>query len=292
MYINVLETATRLVRATAMASALAAIGVAAASTAHAGPLMDRIKNGESIRLGYTAAAAPACFPGENGQATGITYDLTIGVLKEMGHDNVESVAVADFGSLIPGLAAKRFDIALCGMYIRADRCKNVAFSNPQAAVSDLFVLPKGNPQHIKTWDDVLKSGSQLVYVQATATRDDALKAGLDESRLVAVPSSTELAAAIISGRVGIGHLFAWDAGAHAKAHPDKLELVDPGIADKVNWSSNAYSHDDADFVAAYNEAQTKFMKTDEYLAVLKKYGLDESSIPDPTLTADWVCQNR
>jgi polar amino acid transport system substrate-binding protein len=282
---------TKTIRTSTIISALVGALATTTSAAIAGPLMDRVKNGEPVRIGYTPSAAPACIPGD-GKVGGLTAELTYAVLKIMGYDKTESVAVADFGSLIPGLAAKRFDIAICGMYIRAERCKNVTFSNPQAAVSDLFVLPKGNPKGIKTWEDVVKTASTLVFVQATVSRDDALAAGVEESKLMAVPSSTELAAGVMSGRADVGHLFAWDAGELVKANSDKLELADPGIADKVNWSSNAFHHDDADFVDSYNQAQAKLMSSPEVMTILKKYGLDEKSIPDQSVTADWVCQNR
>jgi polar amino acid transport system substrate-binding protein len=278
-------------RATAMVAALVGPGLTTVSSALAGPLLDKINAGEPIRIGYSNAR-PACFPDANNQLTGLTADITLAVLKQMGHEKIETVGVADFGSLIPGLAAKRFDIAICGMYIRAERCKNVAFSDPLAQVSDLFVLPAGNPKGINTWPDVVKTGSSMVYVQATVSREDALEADVEESKLIAVPSSTELAGAITSGRADVGHLFAWDAGELVKAFPGKIETVDPGIADKTNWSSNGFHHDDADFIKLYNEAQAKYMQSPEMLAVLEKYGLDKSSIPDPTVTADWVCTNR
>jgi polar amino acid transport system substrate-binding protein len=279
------------IRKTAVISALIGVGVATVSTVQAGPLLDRIKSGEPIRIGYSNAR-PACFPDANNQLTGLTADITLAVLKQMGYENVEAVGVADFGSLIPGLAAKRFDIAICGMYIRAERCKNVAFSNPLAQVSDLFVLPAGNPKGIKTWPDVVKTGATLAYVQATVSREDALQVGVEESKLTAVPSSTELAGSVLSGRADLGHLFAWDAGELVKAYPGKLETADPQMADKANWSSNGFHHDNADFIQLYNEAQAKFMTSPEMLTILKQYGLDESSIPDPKVTADWVCQNR
>lgn len=278
-------------RAAAFISAFIGVAVPTVSSANAGPLLDRIKNGETIRIGYSNAR-PACFPGADNKLTGLTADITLAVLKQMGYENVEAVGVADFGSLIPGLAAKRFDIAICGMYIRAERCKNVSFSDPLAQVSDVFVLPAGNPKGIKTWSDVVKAGSTIAYVQATVSRDDALQAGVDASKLTAVPSSTELAAAVLAGRADAGHLFAWDAGELVKAYPGKLELADPQIKDKVNWSSNGFSHDDADFIKLYDEAQAKFIKSPDMLAILQKYGLDKNSIPDPSVTADWVCKNR
>lgn len=291
MIVTLLQRLTSLVRAAAIVSALVGISAATASTANAGPLLERIKNGEPIRIGYSNSR-PACFPGTDNKLTGLTADITLAILKQMGYDNIEAVGVADFGSLIPGLAAKRFDIAICGMYIRAERCKNVSFSDPLAQVSDVFVLPSGNPKGIKTWPDVVKTSATVAYVQATVSRDDALQAGVDESKLTAVPSSTEMAGAILTGRADLGHLFAWDAGELVKAYPGKLELADPQIKDKVNWSSNGFNHADDDFIKLYDEAQAKFLKSPEMLATLKKYGLDQNSLPDPSVTADWVCENR
>ena len=72
-----------------------------AGLADAGPLMDRIEAGKTIRLGF-ANEIPWAYPGEGNKPLGFANAITIGVLKEMGYENIEPV-VTDWGGLIPGL---------------------------------------------------------------------------------------------------------------------------------------------------------------------------------------------
>jgi polar amino acid transport system substrate-binding protein len=44
--------------------------------------------------------------------------------------------LTEWGSLIPGLNAGRFDIITAGMYITPKRCKNVAFTDPMGVFAE------------------------------------------------------------------------------------------------------------------------------------------------------------
>ncbi|MGE0231074.1 MAG: hypothetical protein AB7S46_04740, partial [Flavobacteriaceae bacterium] len=74
-----------LLKGIAAASLILGIGL---SAAQAGPLMDRIESGKSIRIGF-ANEVPWAFPGENNKPLGFVNAYAIGVLKKMGYDNIE-----------------------------------------------------------------------------------------------------------------------------------------------------------------------------------------------------------
>jgi len=121
------------------------VAIFAASAAVAnGPLMDRIESGKTIRIGF-ANEIPWAYPGEGNKPVGFANVHALGVLKAMGYDNIEPV-VTDWGGLIPGLKAKRFDIITGGMYILSSRCANVDFAEPMGSFGDAFIVPKGNPK--------------------------------------------------------------------------------------------------------------------------------------------------
>ncbi|MGX9576834.1 ectoine/hydroxyectoine ABC transporter substrate-binding protein EhuB, partial [Mesorhizobium sp. f-mel] len=81
---------------------IAALGIAAmavaslAGSASAESLLERIKNGETIRLGFSNES-PSAYPGANGEPLGIVNAITLDVLKKMGTTKVEAV-VTDWGS--------------------------------------------------------------------------------------------------------------------------------------------------------------------------------------------------
>ena len=61
----------------------AATIVGVATSALAGPLMDRIERGETIRIGF-ANEIPWAYPGENNTPLGFANAHALGVLKSMG----------------------------------------------------------------------------------------------------------------------------------------------------------------------------------------------------------------
>ncbi len=117
---------------------------ASAVAAVAGPLMDRIKAGETIRIGF-ANEVPFAYPGADGSPMGFVNAEAMGVLAKMGYTKIEPVQT-EWGGLIPGLQAGRFDIITGGMNILKARCENIAFSEPMATVGDAFIVAKGNPK--------------------------------------------------------------------------------------------------------------------------------------------------
>ncbi len=104
----------------------AALMVAAGSAAQASTLLEKAKGGETVRIGF-ATEVPYAYPGPNNKPLGFVNVVTLDVLKKMGIENVEPV-VTEWGGLIPGLNAGRFDIITGGMDITGARCANVAFS--------------------------------------------------------------------------------------------------------------------------------------------------------------------
>ncbi len=111
-----------------ISSTVLAAGVAllAGTAAFAGPLQDRIDSGEPIRIGFSNVPIWG-YPDENGEAKGFVNEIALGILKEMGHEDAETI-VTDWGGLIPGLQANRYDIITGGLYILNSRCENISFS--------------------------------------------------------------------------------------------------------------------------------------------------------------------
>ncbi len=120
---------------------------ASAMAALAGPLTDRIAAGEPIRIGF-ANEIPFAYPAEDGSPRGFVNVEALGVLAAMGYTDIEPVQT-DWGGLIPGLQAGRFDIITGGMNILASRCENIAFSAPMARIGDAFIVAAGNPKGSK-----------------------------------------------------------------------------------------------------------------------------------------------
>ena len=275
---------------TTTAATAIALG-AAALAASAGPLMERIEAGQPIRIGF-ANEIPFAYPGDDGSPQGFVNAHTLGVLEKMGHTDIEPVQT-EWGGLIPGLQAGRFDIITGGMNILASRCENVAFSEPMARIGDAFLVEAGNPMEIGNYDDIRESGAVMVTGAGYSNIEQAREAGVDDASIMQVPGPTEILAAVRAGRADAGAGTFFTMRQLADSTDGELEVTDPGAMpeDLINWAGIAFREDDRDFVEAFNEAQAEYLGSDEMLEAVAEYGYGEESLPGD-VTTEWVCANR
>jgi polar amino acid transport system substrate-binding protein len=260
--------------------------------ASADTLLERANAGKPIRVGY-ANAAPWCYEKEKDGPGGFSTRITVETLKKMGYE-VELVAMPEWGGLIPGLMAKRFDVVACGLYIMAERCKSVEFANPLAVIGDVFLLPNGNPRGIQTWQDIIKSDVKVGFVAGTNSMATAKSVGMDLSRMMSFPSKTELVAALRAKRIDVGAENLAEGSEILRLHPGEFELSDINQQPKntLNWAASGFRHEDADFAMLYNAAQQKYLGTPEMMSMAKVDSYNEQYLPQPDVTAEWVCKNR
>ncbi|ANT54995.1 ectoine/hydroxyectoine ABC transporter solute- binding protein [Mesorhizobium amorphae CCNWGS0123] len=279
-----------------MKNILAAIAAAAALIAgvahtHADELTDRAAAGKPIRIGF-AHEIPWAYPGDKNEPLGFANAIAVGVLKSMGYTNIEPV-VTEWGGLIPGVQAGRFDVITGGMYITGARCKNVSFAEPMGKFGDSFIVKKGNPKGIQTYQDIKQKGATMVTVSGYVNVDAALKEGVPESKIIQVPSPTEVLAAVRAGRadVGAGDDFAMKQ--LAASAPQEIEATDTAaLPDWTNnWVAVAFRKEDKDFLKAYNEAQAKYLGTPEMLEAVGKFQYTKAQLPGDAKT-EWACANR
>ncbi|WP_157018178.1 transporter substrate-binding domain-containing protein [Mesorhizobium xinjiangense] len=279
----------------ALLKSMVAAGVAALAlgtlTANAGPLMDRIESGEPIRLGF-ANEVPWAYPGEGNKPLGFVNAYTVGLLNEMGYDNIEPV-VTEWGGLIPGLKANRFDIITGGMYILKSRCENITFSEPMGKFGDAFVVPKGNPEGITNYQDIKEKDATFVTGAGYNTVEAAKKEGVPEANIMQVPGPTEILAAVKAGRADAGGVTYFTALNLAKESPDDVEVTDPSALPDwtLNWVGIGFREADQDFIDAFNEAQKAYIGSEAMLSAVEEYGYTDAQLPGD-VTTEWVCSNR
>ena len=267
---------------------LLAVGI---TQAHAGDLMDRFKAGEPIRIGF-ANEVPWAYPGENNDPLGFANVHAVGVLKAMGVKKIESV-VTDWGGLIPGLNANRFDVITGGMYILGSRCENVNFSEPMGVFGDAFIVAPGNPKKLNNYQDVKKTDSVLVTGAGYNIVEVAKKEGVPENNIMTVPGPTEILAAVRSGRADAGGLTFFSAQNLAKESGGAVEVTDPAHLPKwtKQWVGIAFRKTDTDFLEVFNKAQAGYLGSTEMLAAVAPYKYTHAQLPGDATTA-YACANR
>ena len=269
-------------------------GVALGATtvaAFAGPLMDRINAGETIRIGF-ANEIPFAYPGEDGSPKGFVNAEVLGVLAKMGYTNIEPVQT-DWGGLIPGLQAGRFDIITGGMNILKSRCENIAFSDPMARIGDAFIVAAGNPKGLGNYTDIKDAGAVMVTGAGYSNIEAAKAAGVEEANIMQVPGPTEILAAVKAGRADAGAGTYFTMKQLAASSDGTVDVTDPGAMpeDTMNWAGVGFRKEDQDFLDTFNAAQKDYLGSAEMMAAVKDYGYDETTLPGDK-TTDWVCANR
>lgn len=256
-----------------------------AGTAAAGPLEDRIAENKPIRLGF-ASAAPWAYAGDDGSAKGFVNTIAIEVLKRMGHTNIEPV-LTEWAGLIPSLRAGRVDIVTGGMYVMKARCANMSFSEPIGAFGDAFIVAKGNPHNIQTYQDLIDKNLIAVAPSGYNTLEDAKAAGVPLKNIMEVPGSTEAIAAMRAGRADAFPTTDIEV-THVVGKSDNLGMSDPAAfvgREKLVVGIGFHPEDQA-ILAEFNKTLSEYMGSDEMMAAVAKDDYIKAFLPTGQTTAE------
>jgi polar amino acid transport system substrate-binding protein len=254
----------------------AGLGVAQATT------LDEVKSNGYIR-GASANEVPYSFMDENGTAKGIGPDVAAAVLKSMGVGEIDW-SVTPFGSLIPGLKAKRFDFVAAEQNILPDRCKQVTFTEPNSSYGEGLLVPAGNPKKLHSYEDIKKDPSLKVAIVSGADQLDFLHGlGVPDGQIVMIQANADALSTVQTGRADayaateltVAQLLKGATGVE-QAEP----FSDPVISGKPVRSYGGFDFrpEDKDLFDAFNKALVEFKKTDDYKKILTSYGLSPESV--------------
>ena len=245
-----------------------------------------------IRVGF-ANEAPFGYATPDGKLTGEAPEVAKAVLTRMGIAEVDGV-LTEFGSLIPGLKAGRFDIIAAGMFITPKRCKQINFSEPSYGIGQAFLVPQGNPKKLNTYADVAKRPEMTLAVMAgAAEREYAKAAGVSTSQLVTLPDPPSLLAAVQAGRADAAALTALSI-ANLAAKGDGVESTPPfaTVAEKsvMGHGGFGFRKDDRALLEAFNEHLQAFLGTEDHLELVTPLGFGKGFLPTKS-TAE-LCQKQ
>lgn len=274
----------------AILKGMAALGVAAlamgsiAGTASAQSLLEKIQAGETIRIGFSNEI-PWAYPGDGNQPLGFVNAMTIDLLEKMGTTNIEPI-VTEWGALIPGLQAGRFDIITGGMYILPERCRNALFTEPLGTFADALLVPPGNPEGLHSFDDIRDKGLTLVTGAGYNTVKNAIDAGIAEDKIMQVAGPAEILQAVKAGRAhaGGGTYFTMKEFAD---RDEAVELADPFTPPVIDgYPGLAFLPNQQAEVDAFNAALKEYVGSEQMMESVKQYGYTETNLPDGTTTAE------
>jgi polar amino acid transport system substrate-binding protein len=283
---------TRGLKKTLGAVSLAVLAVSvAASGAQAESVMDKIKAGKTIKIGYSNEK-PYAYQNKNGKMDGFVNITGLAVLKKLGAKKVEGV-LTEWGSLIPGLNAGRFDIITAGMYITPKRCKNVAFTEPMGVFAEGIIVKTGNPMGIKGYGDIAKKGVKFATGRGWTTVGYATKSGIKASNVLKVPDPAAILQAVTSGRAAAGGGTILTMTQLAKNSGGKVQVVEEFDAPDFTkgYSAYAFRRSDAGSRDAFEAEMKKYLGTPEMLKSVESNNYTKGMVPtSKTKTRAELCK--
>jgi polar amino acid transport system substrate-binding protein len=246
--------------------------------------LEQAKSDGFVR-GANANEKPYAFMDADGNAKGIGPEVAAEVWKALGVKDI-AWSVTPFGTLIPGLKARRYDFVGAEMNILPDRCKQVSFTEPNSSYGEGLLVPKGNPKNLHGYEDIKANPSLKVAIVSGADQIDFLHAmGIADSQIVMIQANADALSTVKTGR----------ADAYAATELTVAELVktssdagieqakpfkDPVVTGKPARSYGGFDFrpEDKELYRAFNDELVKFKQTADYAKILTSYGLSQESV--------------
>lgn len=263
--------------------ALGTVGLCAARPDPATNTLAAIRARGVVRIGIANEAPYGYLDTDRGVVTGEAPEIARVVFRRMGIDRVE-VINTDFGSLIPGLKAGRFDVIAAGMYITPQRCTQIAFSDPTYRIGETFVVPRGNPRGLHGFADIVRTGAKLAVVGGAVELSYAKALGIPEDDLVIYNDNVSALEGVRTGRsdafactlLTAQDLLGKDAGGLEIATPFEQPIIDG----KEVWGYGAFGFRRAGpLLQAFNHQLHELIGTETHLALVRPFGFGELTLP-------------
>lgn len=263
---------------------LAAIALIGAAAAFAGPAtaQDDARIQELRDQGFARIAIanepPYTAVNPDGTVSGAAPDLAREIFKRMGIDDVVA-SVSEYGAMIPGLQAGRFDAVTAGLFMRPERCAAVAYSEPILCDAEAFAVKAGNPLNLKTFADIAAHPTATIGAPGGGTEERlALEAGVPRDRVIVVPDGQSGINMLQDGRIDVYSLPVLSiSDLLARAEDENLAMVAPVADAPVYCDGAAFRRQDTALRDEYDRILAEMKESGEFAAIIEPYGFSAAA---------------
>lgn len=274
--------------------ALALLTAPGMGSANAETTKERILREGRIVIGIHNRSPWGFRDDKTGEPVGWHPDLLKAAFAELGVKDLD-FQVTEFGALIPGLLANRFDAVASGLAITPERCKQVAFGAPDLQAPDAAIVLAGNPKKINGYADI--AGNDEIIMGAgrgSVVTRNATAAGVPEDRMLLFPDIESNVSALRAGRTHVAVLSSPSiVGLLAGSGGTGLERALPFDVEEgqTNHSAIAFRKEDDDLRATYDEQLARLKSDGRFRVLMEQYGFGEPEMVAPGTTADQLCKD-
>ena len=233
--------------------------------------LDQLKEQGFARIAI-ANEPPWTMVTTGGEVSGAAPDLARAVMNKMGVEDIVA-SVSEYGAMIPGVQARRFDMVAAGLFIKPERCEAVLFSQPDLCDAESFMIKAGNPLNLKSFADVASSGAKIGVVGGGTEEKLAIEAGVDRANIVVVPDPQSGAKLLQDGRIDVYALPVLSiSDLLKKAKDPSLAMFAPVENTPIFCAGVAFRKQDGALRDAYDVALAEMKASGEFAAIIEPYG--------------------
>ncbi|MBP0438369.1 transporter substrate-binding domain-containing protein [Tianweitania sediminis] len=241
-------------------------------------LADAQANG--ITLGISPSPPYSSLEPGSDRASGLDVEINEAALGWAGIKTIR-YEVMPFGQLIPALLSSRIDSVASNIHVTPDRLKAVSFTSPAWWYGPAIVVQNGNPQSLKSFDDLV--GKEVGVIAGSAADEYLRKIG---AKLTVFQTDADQFAAISTGRVGAIVEDDVKVTEYLKANPSAgIEIVENvEVPEEIifgygyGYARYAVRKEDCSLRAAYSQGLAEIRGNGQVSAILKKYGLTNRNL--------------
>lgn len=254
--------------------ALAATACGDDNGGEAAGLLERAR-ADGITLGIADERPYGYQDPETGLPTGQAPTVAREVLRRMGIDQVDG-AVVDFGALINGLNAERFDMISAGMFITEQRASQAFFSDPDYCGTNAFAVPDGNPKNLSDFQSVVDSDAVLGVLSGAVDDGYAADSGVPDDRISRFDTTADMVDALKGGRIDAFALTAVTVREQTDDLPgfEATEGFIPvvGGEEQLGCGGYVFRFGNKDFRDQFNRVLNQMKEADEVLPLIEPFG--------------------
>lgn len=293
-----LTRSVRLGAALSVASGLAVTGCSRTQAGTGAPeddgeLLARLRERGFVRVGF-AGEAPYGFR-DGDELAGEAPTLHREIFKALGVPELRPT-LTEFGTLIPGLLADRFDVVSAGMSITPERCAKVIFSEPEFVSPTALMVRKGNTEGLTDFASCAAKGATVGVLSAAVEAAYAKAAGVSDGAVKSLAKQQDGLDALLADRIDAfaltGISLRWLARTNRHAAVEVAAPFFPEIDGVRQFSAGgAVFRPGADGLRdAFDRELAKITGApDRYVGLIGRYGFTEREVPPRSLRTADLC---
>ncbi len=274
-------TLTKLLASTATAAVAALLIAAPLAAPTKAATLKELKAQGFARIAI-ANEPPWTKVSSDGKVSGAAPDLARAVLQKLGVKDIVA-SISEYGAMIPGLQARRFDMVSAGLFIKPERCAAVIFSQPDLCDAESFMVKKGNPKGLKSYADIAKSGAKIGVVGGGTEEKLAIEAGAKRENVIVAPDPQSGAKMLQDGRIDAFALPVLSISSLLKkANDPNLTMFAPVEGTPIYCAGVAFRKQDTALRDAYDKELAKMKADGEFAKIIEPYGYSAAAAMQTT----------